>query len=183
MRRFCTSWKLTFNVYKIIDRALSGEHEAVSRGVVRRLLLWFPSKSKPSRGCGGVDAESAGTDTPLSLAWSISVNCCWRKAYAEDPERKTWSPTTSLSRLRRNFTFRAFISTNTRERAARIVLDDIFRAMTRQASTWQYTAHQKWKNSIYVQTLDKTCTLRMTLKFSASTHETRERLRPNCTQT
>ena len=71
----------------------------------------------------------------------------------------------------------------TKETAARIVLeDDIFRAMTHQVQYMAIHCTLKWKNSIYVQTLDKTCTLRMTLKFSASTNENqRERLRPNCT--
>ena len=69
--------------------------------------------------------------------------------------------------------------TKTRETAARIVLeDDIFRAMTHQVQYMAIHCTLKWKNSIYVQTLDKTCTLRMTLKFSASTNENqRERER------
>ena len=45
----------------------------------------------------------------------------------------------------------------TRETAARIVLeDDIFRAMTRQVQYMAIHCTLKWKNSIYVQTLDKT---------------------------
>ena len=50
------------------------------------------------------------------------------------------------------------VQIRTKETAARIVLeDDIFRAMTHQVQYMAIHCTLKWKNSIYVQTLDKTC--------------------------
>ena len=44
-----------------------------------------------------------------------------------------------------------------------------------RSSTWQDHAQQEWKNSSYVQTLDKNCTVRMsgtvTLKFSTNENQ------------